>query len=95
MSLINKEVGDFKVQAYVDDSFKEVCKADILGKWNIFFFYTADFSFICPTELEDLEETYPTLKSLGVNATIRRTLGSDINASCGQLRRKKNEGDSQ
>lgn len=36
-----------------------------------------------------------TLKSLGVNATIRRTLGSDINASCGQLRRKKNEGDSQ
>lgn len=34
------------------------------------------------------------LKSLGINATIRRTLGKDINASCGQLRRKKNEGDS-
>ena len=33
-----------------------------------------------------------TLYSLGINATIRRTLGSDINASCGQLRRKKNEG---
>ena len=31
------------------------------------------------------------LKSNGINATIRRTLGSDINASCGQLRRKKNE----
>ena len=29
------------------------------------------------------------LKSHGINATIRRTLGSDINASCGQLRRKK------
>ena len=34
-----------------------------------------------------------TLKSLGINATIRRTLGKDINASCGQLRRKKNGGD--
>ncbi len=34
-----------------------------------------------------------TLYSLGINATIRRTLGSDINASCGQLRRKKNEGE--
>lgn len=28
------------------------------------------------------------LNSLGINTTIRRTLGSDINASCGQLRRK-------
>ncbi|MBQ7203642.1 MAG: 23S rRNA (adenine(2503)-C(2))-methyltransferase RlmN [Eubacterium sp.] len=34
-----------------------------------------------------------TLKSLGINATIRRTLGKDINASCGQLRRRKNNGD--
>ena len=34
-----------------------------------------------------------TLKSLGINATIRRTLGKDINASCGQLRRKKKSGD--
>lgn len=35
-----------------------------------------------------------TLKSLGINATIRRTLGKDINASCGQLRRKKKGGGS-
>lgn len=31
------------------------------------------------------------LQKNGINATIRRTLGSDINASCGQLRRKKTE----
>lgn len=37
---------------------------------------------------------YENLKSMGINATIRRTLGKDINASCGQLRRKKNEGGS-
>lgn len=34
-----------------------------------------------------------TLISYGINATIRRTLGKDINASCGQLRRKKKDGD--
>ena len=38
MSLINKEIGEFTVQAYKDDDFFEVSKADILGKWSIFFF---------------------------------------------------------
>ncbi len=33
------------------------------------------------------------LKRNGINATIRRTLGADINASCGQLRRLKNRGE--
>lgn len=40
---------------------------------------------------ESIHKFCEVLKSLGVNATIRRTLGADINASCGQLRRKKNE----
>ena len=31
------------------------------------------------------------LTSKGLNATVRRTLGSDINASCGQLRRNHKE----
>ena len=38
MSLINKEIGDFTVQAYVDGDFKTVSKADVLGKWSVFFF---------------------------------------------------------
>ena len=49
MSLINKEVADFSVQAYQNDAFKTVTKADILGKWSVFFFYPADFTFVCPT----------------------------------------------
>ena len=57
MSMINKEVHDFSVQAYVDNSFKTVSKADILGKWSVFFFYPADFTFVCPTEL-DMQETF-------------------------------------
>ena len=65
MSLINKEVNDFKGQAYVDNGFKEVSKADILGKWSVFFFYPADFTFVCPTELEDLANKYEDFKRVG------------------------------
>ena len=59
MSLINKEVADFTVQAFENNNFKEVSKKDILGKWSVFFFYPADFTFVCPTELVDLQNMYP------------------------------------
>lgn len=64
MSLINKEVADFKVQSYQGGDFKEVEKKDILGKWSVFFFYPADFTFVCPTELEDLAENYDEFKKI-------------------------------
>ena len=65
MSLINKEVNDFKVQAYAGNDFKEVTKKDILGKWSVFFFYPDDFTFVCPTELEDLANKYEEFKKIG------------------------------
>ena len=65
MSQIGKEIGDFTVQAYVDGDFKEVTKADVLGKWSLFFFYPADYTFVCPTELEDLAELYDQFKEAG------------------------------
>lgn len=65
MSLIGKEVEDFKVQAFVKDEFKEVTKQDILGGWSVFFFYPADFTFVCPTELADLEDKYEEFKKIG------------------------------
>ena len=58
MSLIGKEINDFAVQAYVNGEFKEIQKEDVLGKWSVFFFYPADFTFVCPTELEDLANKY-------------------------------------
>lgn len=64
MSMINKEVSDFKVQAYVNNSFQTVTKEDVLGKWSVFFFYPADFTFVCPTELEDLANKYEEFKSV-------------------------------
>ncbi|WP_291649678.1 alkyl hydroperoxide reductase subunit C [Clostridium sp.] len=65
MSLIGKNIEDFKVQAYHNGNFKEVSKEDVLGKWSIFFFYPADFTFVCPTELGDLADHYEEFKKIG------------------------------
>ena len=65
MSMINKEVSDFEVQAFQNGEFKTVTKSDIMGKWSVFFFYPADFTFVCPTELEDLQDKYADFKSAG------------------------------
>lgn len=64
MSLIGKEVENFKVQSYVGGNFKEFSKQDIMGKWSVFFFYPADFTFVCPTELEDLADLYGEFKKI-------------------------------
>ena len=65
MSLINKEVSDFTVQAYQDDDFHAVSREDLQGKWSVFFFYPADFTFVCPTELADLQDLYPEFQKIG------------------------------
>lgn len=52
--IINSQVPEFKVQAFQNGSFKTVSSEDIKGKWAIFFFYPADFTFVCPTELVDM-----------------------------------------
>ena len=65
MSLINKEINDFSVQSFQNGEFKAVSKADVLGKWSIFFFYPADFTFVCPTELEDMANLYGEFKAAG------------------------------
>ncbi|MCI6549984.1 MAG: alkyl hydroperoxide reductase subunit C [Prevotella sp.] len=64
--IINAKVPEFKVQAYQNDSFKTVSDEDVKGKWAIFFFYPADFTFVCPTELEDLNDHYEQLKAMDV-----------------------------
>lgn len=65
MSMINKEISDFKVQSFQNGEFKTVSKDDVLGRWSVFFFYPADFTFVCPTELEDLQNKYAEFKNAG------------------------------
>lgn len=66
MSLINTEVKPFQATAYRAGNFVPVTDADLRGKWSIVFFYPADFTFVCPTELGDLADHYAELQSLGV-----------------------------
>lgn len=65
-TLINTSMPEFKVQAYHKGQFKTVTHKDVLGKWAVFFFYPADFTFVCPTELGDLADKYETLRGMGV-----------------------------
>ena len=65
-SIINAQLPEFKVQAFQNGEFRTVSSEDVKGKWAVFFFYPADFTFVCPTELEDLQDKYEELKSMGV-----------------------------
>ncbi|AMC33256.1 alkyl hydroperoxide reductase subunit C [Janthinobacterium sp. B9-8] len=66
MSLINSEIKPFKVNAFHAGKFTSVSEADLKGKWSIVFFYPADFTFVCPTELGDLADFYPEFQKMGV-----------------------------
>ena len=66
MALIGSKLKPFTTQAYKEGKFVQVSDTDVLGKWAVFFFYPADFTFVCPTELEDLADVYPTLQKMGV-----------------------------
>ena len=66
MALINTPIKPFKANAFHNGKFITVSDADLKGKWSVVFFYPADFTFVCPTELGDLADHYDTFKSMGV-----------------------------
>ena len=63
-SLINKKVEPFTVQAFHNGELKDVSDTDLQGHWSVIFFYPADFTFVCPTELEDLSDHYDQFRKL-------------------------------
>jgi NADH-dependent peroxiredoxin subunit C len=65
-TLINTEVQPFKATAYHGGKFVDVTEASLKGKWSVMFFYPADFTFVCPTELGDMADLYPEFQKLGV-----------------------------
>jgi len=66
MSLINTAIKPFKATAFHDGEFIEVTDESVKGKWSVFFFYPADFTFVCPTELGDLADHYAEFQKMGV-----------------------------
>ena len=65
MIRINEKVPEFSAKALHDDRIKTIKNLDYSGKWIVVFFYPGDFTFVCPTELEELAENYETFKELG------------------------------
>ena len=66
MSLLTTQILPFEATAYQNGAFKTITDADLKGHWSVVFFYPADFTFVCPTELEDLAERYEDFKKIGV-----------------------------
>jgi len=66
MGIIGSTLQPFTAQAYKEGKFVTVSDGDVLGKWAVFVFYPADFTFVCPTELEDLADNYAEFQRLGV-----------------------------
>jgi peroxiredoxin (alkyl hydroperoxide reductase subunit C) len=66
MSLVNTEIKPFKATAFHNGKFVPVSNEDLKGKWSVFVFYPADFTFVCPTELGDLADNYAEFQKMGV-----------------------------
>jgi peroxiredoxin (alkyl hydroperoxide reductase subunit C) len=66
MIKLNDKAPGFEAQAFVDHDFKKVSLEDYKGKYVVLFFYPADFTFVCPTELEDMAENYEKLQEMNV-----------------------------
>tara|TARA_Y100001934_G_scaffold251025_1_gene313833 strand:+ start:669 stop:1238 length:570 start_codon:yes stop_codon:yes gene_type:complete len=69
MLLIDTEVQQFQATAFEpgNNDFITVDSQEMRGKWNVFFFYPADFTYVCPTELEDLANHHDELQQMGVD----------------------------
>ena len=83
MGIIGSTIKPFKATAFqAGKDFFDVSDSDVKGDWAVFFFYPADFTFVCPTELEDLAEQYDSLKGMGVevffSSTAARGLEADL-----------------
>jgi peroxiredoxin (alkyl hydroperoxide reductase subunit C) len=64
VSALNTRIPEFSATAYADGGFRDITDQHLLGAWSVVFFYPADFSFVCPTELADLASRYSEFKEL-------------------------------
>ncbi|MEW6456371.1 MAG: alkyl hydroperoxide reductase subunit C [Acidobacteriota bacterium] len=64
MIQVNQKVPDFELSAYHNGEIKKIKLSDYKGKWVVLIFYPADFTFICPTELEEAADSYNEFKKL-------------------------------
>ncbi len=73
---IGQEVPNITVEAFHNEEIKKISLADYRGKWAILFFYPADFTFVCPTELEEMADNYEEFQKL--NAEVLGVSGDTV-----------------
>ena len=93
MSIINKTIQPFKAQAYHNGKFVEVSNETIKGKWAVFIFMPAAFTFNCPTEVEDAATNYAEFQKAGAEVLVVTTdthfahkIWHDTSAAVGQAK---------
>jgi len=62
---VGEPIPEYEFEALAAGEAKTMKLSDLRGSWAVLFFYPADFSFVCPTELEEMAELYPTFKKIG------------------------------
>ena len=58
MAKVGQKIDDFELEFYQNDKIQKVKLSDFVGKWLVLLFYPADFTFVCPTELEEAATYY-------------------------------------
>lgn len=62
MVKVGEKVPDIDFQAYQNEEIKKFKFSDFQGRWLVLLFYPADFTFVCPTELEEAAQNYEEFK---------------------------------
>ena len=64
LPIIGNEIADFELSSYHQKKLGKIKLSDFRGQWLILFFYPADFTFVCPTELQEMAEHYEAFKNI-------------------------------
>ncbi len=65
MVKINDHIPDMELTVYHNGEEKSIKLSDYRGKWVVLLFYPADFTFVCPTELEEAADLYSRFQEEG------------------------------
>lgn len=66
---------NFDLPAYdpIKDDETQISLENMKGKWTVLFYYPADFTFVCPTELKDMADAKAQFDELGVTVLAAST----------------------
>jgi peroxiredoxin (alkyl hydroperoxide reductase subunit C) len=65
LPIIGQEIADFEVEMFHNEKIEKTHLSHYRGQWMILFFYPSDFTFVCPTELEDMADLYQSFQKEG------------------------------